>query len=594
LTEEGRQRAEQLRDILAPLRVTAVYSTDTNRTRQTAQPTAAALDLDVLLYERPSSQQCRRWLEQHRNANVLIVGHSNTVGDIVNGLGVPGDFQIGNTYDHLFVVSVTEERATVVVLRYGEPSGTAQRVMRSVDGSPIQRLVASESQKEYHFYSIDYRTDASKRLIHLSGLDVLQKEPGRRRVLVRATRDRIEKWRSAPLPADIVISERADLDRSFDAEVKAFRESFEAREDPAGLYHTYAEVASVLGELAADNPMVNTDVIGNSVLGKSIHAIEIGTGETEFIVVGCHHAREWISVEVPLELARFLATPALQGAHRAQVAELLEQAKITIIPMLNPDGHDLSASYPAQRLWRKNIADNGDGTFGVDLNRNYSVHWGGTGSSGYTSDQTYRGPYAFSEPETCAFRDFVMDRAAEGKLKGVLSYHSYSQLVLYPWGREPDTSDPYEESRRRELAEAAELYSAEVYAVHAEDYQPMQSVELYPASGIMGDWVWGTLTYEVPTLTVELRPRAYSGSSGFILPESMIEPTWNENRPAILAVFSSWLPEDVVPPPLSERRSPVVAPLMPLDNTTMRSRLRAMERRIQRLERQLQTTERRR
>ena len=44
----------------------------------------------------------------------------------------------------------------------------------------------------------------------------------------------------------------------------------------------------------------------------------------------------------------------------------------------------------------------GDGNYGVDLNRNYGYKWGydNSGSSNYTGDETYRGPYAFSEPET--------------------------------------------------------------------------------------------------------------------------------------------------------------------------------------------------
>jgi hypothetical protein len=113
--------------------------------------------------------------------------------------------------------------------------------------------------------------------------------------------------------------------------------------------------------------------------------------------------------------------------------------------------------------------------------------------------------------------------------------------VLYPWGSQPPVPDPYEEAQRAKLSEVAKRYADEVYAVHSEGYEPQQSIDLYPASGTMGDWVWGTLRHNVPTLTIELRPRAFFGSSGFQLPESFIQPTWQENRPAILAVLEEWL-----------------------------------------------------
>ncbi|MBK6995998.1 MAG: hypothetical protein IPH31_14140 [Lewinellaceae bacterium] len=62
-----------------------------------------------------------------------------------------------------------------------------------------------------------------------------------------------------------------------------------------------------------------------------------------------------------------------------------------------------------RRFWRKNLRDNGDGTFGVDLNRNYGYFWGNddNGSSPNPNSQTYRGPEPFSEPETRTMRDFV-------------------------------------------------------------------------------------------------------------------------------------------------------------------------------------------
>src|SRR5262249_59738326 len=85
------------------------------------------------------------------------------------------------------------------------------------------------------------------------------------------------------------------------------------------------------------------------------------------------------------------------------------------------------------RLWRKNRRANADGSRGVDPNRNYGYMWGTLNtntSSRVPSDETYCGPRAFSEPETRAVRDLI----AQQLFRGVITYHSYSQLILWPWG----------------------------------------------------------------------------------------------------------------------------------------------------------------
>src|SRR5690606_15325000 len=85
-------------------------------------------------------------------------------------------------------------------------------------------------------------------------------------------------------------------------------------------------------------------------------------------------------------------------------------------------------------MWRKNRRNNGS-SFGVDLNRNYGYLWGydNWGSSGNPSSETYRGPSAFSEPETQALRDFL-----EGgrRVRAAFNYHTYGDLLLFPWGYE--------------------------------------------------------------------------------------------------------------------------------------------------------------
>lgn len=291
----------------------------------------------------------------------------------------------------------------------------------------------------------------------------------------------------------------------------------------AGLYHTNDEVEQELRALEAAFPdIAKVFDLGESVEQRRIWAIKISDnvaaeeGEPEVLFVGGHHAREWIAVDVPLLLAKHLAT---QYRSDSAVRNLVDNGEIWVVPLLNPDGHQYSVTN--DRLWRKNRRNNGDGTFGVDLNRNYSFEWGGPGSSGDTFSETYRGPAAFSEPETQVIRDL----ASEHDFLAMISYHNYSQLVLFPWGHTTAAAPD-----QALLSQLATTMADSILDVHGKRYVPQQSSDLYLASGDATDWLYGET--RVPSYTIELRPR--SSRPGFLLPESEIQPTFEENLPAAL------------------------------------------------------------
>lgn len=291
----------------------------------------------------------------------------------------------------------------------------------------------------------------------------------------------------------------------------------------AGAYHTYAELTADLQSLQSQYPQIAMlSEIGTSVENRKIWALKISDNvaqeedEAEVLFIGGHHAREWVSVDVPLLLAQHL----LQNYQSdAGVKQLVDNGQIWIVPLLNPDGHQYTVT--ADRLWRKNRRNNGDGSFGVDLNRNYSYEWGGPGSSGSTYSETYRGTEAFSEPETQAIRDL----AVQHNFVAMLSYHSYSQLVLYPWGY--TYSPAPDEALMDQMANAI---SDSIRGVHGQTYVPEASSDLYLASGDATDWLYGER--RSPSFTIELRPR--SASPGFLLPDNQLLPTFEENLPAAL------------------------------------------------------------
>jgi phosphohistidine phosphatase SixA len=124
LTEEGKERAGVLKDILSKNKIRNIYSTNTIRTRSTAQPTADHFHLSIETYgPRPDSAFFN--LLKTKKKNVLIVGHSNTVDDIVNKLlgetKVPGDLP-ETEYDNLFVIKKKGNKMTFTQKKYGRTS----------------------------------------------------------------------------------------------------------------------------------------------------------------------------------------------------------------------------------------------------------------------------------------------------------------------------------------------------------------------------------------------------------------------------------------------------------------------------------------
>ena len=163
--------------------------------------------------------------------------------------------------------------------------------------------------------------------------------------------------------------------------------------------------------------------------------------EPEVLIIGCHHAREIITPEIVLYYMNYLLDNYSIDPY---IKYLVDNRQIWLIPLLNPDGHEYVIY--VYSMWRKNTRDNDENDYfdpsydGVDLNRNYGYQWGydNIGSSPNPASNTYRGTEAFSEPETQAIRELCKSH----NFKISLSYHSYMQAILFPWGyTQADTPD---------------------------------------------------------------------------------------------------------------------------------------------------------
>ncbi len=199
-------------------------------------------------------------------------------------------------------------------------------------------------------------------------------------------------------------------------------------------FHSYATLEAELVGLNASQPdLVRLETIGTTLGNRSIFALRLTEGEgqkPDILFMGLHHANEWMSLEVVVYLARYLLANAKVNP---RVDTILKTANLWFIPLVNPDGLEYSRIH--DNLWRKNRRDNGDGTFGVDLNRNYGYQWG-TGPASNTTDIEYRGPGPFSEPETRAVRNFSLANPPVFSL----SYHTAGGWILFPWSYTPQPS----------------------------------------------------------------------------------------------------------------------------------------------------------
>jgi hypothetical protein len=299
-------------------------------------------------------------------------------------------------------------------------------------------------------------------------------------------------------------------------------------------------VAAWLRSFAAGRSDVTLDSIGASLEGRPLLIAKIGAPDDSpsrpnVLFMATYHAREWVATDFALRLLSYLADslPVLPGG-----AALLAGRDVWVLPVVNPDGYQYT--FTTTRLWRKNRRDNGDGTFGVDLNRNHSAFFAldDLGSSGVTASEVYRGSAPASEPEIQAVERF---HAAHPPVLAV-SYHTFTSAILYPWGH-VNGAITGDEGVLRALAgtEAAPAVRDSVPESARDRYHPGPGWHLYPTNGDYGDWAYrihATLAF-----TVELTSGCcVAGQSyGFEFPDddAMLARVARDNLPFALALVQA-------------------------------------------------------
>lgn len=255
-------------------------------------------------------------------------------------------------------------------------------------------------------------------------------------------------------------------------------------------FFTYQEFLGHLDNMAALYPNLITvkQQIGNyqTAEGRPIYFVKISdnvsqteTAEPQVLYTAIHHAREPLGLSQLIFYMYFLLE---NYATNTDVQNVVNNFELYFVPMINPDGYvyNQTTNPNGGGMWRKNRRNNGNNVFGVDLNRNYGYEWGGTGASATPSNDTYRGTGPFSEPETQAMRFFI----EEHQFVTALNYHTYSDLLLYPWG--------YTDTEQCEDHDEFIAISADM--VKRNTLLNIQSSDLYPAAGDSDDWAYGDTT----------------------------------------------------------------------------------------------------
>ncbi|XP_021564016.1 carboxypeptidase A2 isoform X2 [Carlito syrichta] len=224
------------------------------------------------------------------------------------------------------------------------------------------------------------------------------------------------------------------------------------------------------------------------------------------------HAREWVTQATALWTANKIAS---DYGHDLAITSILDTMDIFLLPVTNPDGYVFSQT--KNRMWRKTRSKvSGSLCVGVDPNRNWDAGFGGPGASNNPCSDSYHGRSANSEVEVKSIVDFIK---GHGKVKAFLTLHSYSQLLMFPYGYKCTRSDHFDE-----LNEVAQKAAQAVTSLHGTKYKvgPICSV-IYQASGGSIDWSYDSgIKY---SFAFELRD---TGRYGFLLPASQILPTAEE------------------------------------------------------------------
>jgi carboxypeptidase A2 len=293
-------------------------------------------------------------------------------------------------------------------------------------------------------------------------------------------------------------------------------------------FNTLADIEAYLAELPAGDCATaglscTLNDIGDTVNSRDIWSIRVATSATtnkpSFWLDSTIHAREWLAPATTLKILNHLIT---NYGTDSTVTYLLDNYDWFFVPVFNPDGYDYT--WTNQRLWRKNRNTFGS-CVGVDLNRNHAWNWGRQGVSHDPCSDTYCGPSAASELEVQAVQDEIIRVNALSGIEVMMTFHSYGNMWMHPWGNTLDfsSSTPCERADDHDDMYALAVATANaIQSTYNTNWSRGTSCEvIYATTGGTDDWAKGVVGIK-HCICPELR------GSNFIINPDQIDLSFNE------------------------------------------------------------------
>ncbi|XP_069700905.1 zinc carboxypeptidase-like [Periplaneta americana] len=284
-------------------------------------------------------------------------------------------------------------------------------------------------------------------------------------------------------------------------------------------YHDLDELNAWLLGLNQSFPVVQPVVGGRTYEGRDIQGVKVSykAGNPRIFVESGIHAREWIAPATATWILNQLLT-----SQDEDVRFVAENFDWYIFPSVNPDGYQYS--HTTDRMWRKTRTP-GTRCFGVDGNRNWDNYWNQGGASSNECSETYAGTGPFSTVEASSLAATI-----QGLSPSVyLCFHSYSQLLMIPYGHQFQTVSNYDQLMS--IGNAAAESLAQRYGTQYE-MGPIYEV-IYVATGGSMDWAASSAGVQFP-FEWELRD---TGHYGFLLPADQIVPTAQETLDSVVTIL---------------------------------------------------------
>ncbi|XP_064553985.1 zinc carboxypeptidase A 1-like [Drosophila montana] len=397
--------------------------------------------------------------------------------------------------------------------------GLAQAERVRYDNYRLYKANAQNAEQLAVLKQLEGSTDSIKFLdgVHIVGADVQMV------VAPHKVPDLLEILGKAEIKYDMLTK---DFQKSMDEIDEKVAIKGRATEDYNWVqYYELDDTYTWMVSLAKQYPHVVTLVEGGKTYqGRSILGVKISKSLSEkpgiFLEAGIH-AREWIAPAAATFIINQLLTSEVES-----IEDLANNYNWYVFPHANPDG--FVYTHTTDRMWRKTRTPYGS-CFGADPNRNWGFHWNEIGASDDPCSDTYAGPSAFSEIETASLSNYIA--SIKDKIQLYVSFHAYSQYLLYPYGHTgdlPDNVKDFQQVFNASIAGVAQRYNTKYTGGNIYD-------AIYPAAGASVDWAYGTQDVRM-SFCYELRPSSNSILTGFKLPAEQIIPASEEVLDSIIAM----------------------------------------------------------